>query len=190
MRNIFYLLFLGLSLTACNQNDSESVSYKNVYSVNLNGINKKNAQLTASIAFGNQFEKTNFKLKEIDVDISIDGIDIGTYFSREPLTLKSKSEIKIPLLYSFESSKIQDDEGSTSSSYIVVLKGKAIFTDEQGNEEQISFTHKETVNTLSNIKQKRKDRKENLEEEGGLSKSETRKMLKEKKRALKLEKAQ
>ncbi len=185
MKNIFYIFFISLIASACSQGDSASIEYKNVYSVSLNGLHKKNTELTSLIAFDNQFEKTNFKLKEIDVDIDIDGIDIGTYFSREPLSLKAKSEIKIPLSYTFQSEKVQEKE-SSKSSFIVSLKGTATFTDEQGNEEKVGFNHKETVNSITNFKEKRKNRKDDSEYEE-LSKADLRKIRKEKKRDLKLE---
>lgn len=190
MRNLVLILILGLIGTACNRKDSEALVYNNAYSVNLNGLHKKYAQLSALIAFESQYEKTNFKLKEIDADITIDGIDIGTYFSRDPLTLKAKSEIKLPLSYSFESSKIIDENGSSATSYIVVIKGTASFTDEQGNIEKISFNHKETVNTIAKNKERRKDKKVNSAEEEKLSKSDIRKIRREKKRDLELEKNQ
>ena len=66
------------------------------------------------------------------------------------------------------------------------MKGFARFTDEQGNEEEIKFSHKETVNT-SNFKEKKKNRKEDSDDE--LSKADLRKIRKEKKRDLKLEEA-
>lgn len=189
IKNLFCILFLGLIVSACNRKDSEALVYKDVYSINLNGLHKKNAQLSALIAFESQYEKTNFKLKDIDVDISIDGIDIGTFYSKEPLSLKAKSQIKIPLTYSFENSKIEDEDGSSSTSYIVVLKGNASFTDDQGNQEKVSFSHKETVNTIAGFKERKKDKK-NDSEKDGLSRSEIRKILKEKKRELKLENGQ
>lgn len=188
MRSFLLILLLGCIATACNRSDSEALVYRNVYSVNLNGLHKKTASLNALIAFESQYEKTSFKLKDIDVDISIDGIDIGTYFSREPLTLKAKSQIKIPLAYSFENSKIVDEAGSNSS-YIVVLKGTAKFTDEQGNEQKVNFTHKETVNTIAKNKVSKKNKKKNLDEDE-LSKTDIRKLRKEKKRDLKIEKNQ
>lgn len=189
IKNLLSILFLGLIITACNRKDSEALVYKDVYSMNLNGLHKKNAQLSALIAFESQYEKTNFKLKDIDVDISIDGIDIGTYYSKDPLMLKAKSKIKIPLSYTFENSKIQDEDGSSSSSYIVVLKGTASFTDDQGNEEKVSFSHKETVNTIAGFKERRKA-KINTSVEKDLSRSEVRKLRKEKRRDLKLEESQ
>jgi hypothetical protein len=91
IKNLLCILFLGLIVSACNRKDSEALVYKDVYSINLNGLHKKNAQLSALIAFESQYEKTNFKLKDIDVDISIDGIDIGTFYSKDPLSLKAKS---------------------------------------------------------------------------------------------------
>lgn len=190
MKHILYIFLFSIAFHSCNNSGAGGIVYKNVYSVNIQGLNKKRAAFNALIAFENQHEKGNYRLKEIDVDIVIDGIDMGTYFSRQPLNIKSLSELKVPIDYAIDPVKIQDVGGGFSSSFVVGLKGNAVFTDEHGVETNVSFTHKETVHPIVPKKEKKSAKKDKQIEKGEdeeLSKSEKRKLNRELKREMKKE---
>lgn len=190
MKHFLYFIIFALALHSCSDSGAGGIIYKNVYSINIHGLNKKRSVFNALIAFENQHEKGSYKLREIDVDIVIDGIDMGTYFSRQPLNIKSLSELKVPVDYTIDPSKIQDADGGFASSFVVVLKGNAVFTDEHGTETNVSFTHKETVHPIVPKKEKKSSKKgktEDKDEEDGLSKSEQRKLNRELKREIKRE---
>lgn len=190
MKYFLYFLIFSVALYSCNNSGSGGILYKNVYSINIHGLNKKKSAFNALIAFENQHEKGSYKLKEIDVDIVIDGIDMGTYFSRQPLNIKSQSELKVPLEYAIDPSKIENADGGYASSFVVSLKGNAIFTDEHGTETNVSFTHKETVYPVVPKREKKsakKGKQEDKENKEELSKSEQRKLNRELKRERKKE---
>ncbi|MCZ2394011.1 MAG: hypothetical protein LC105_09160 [Chitinophagales bacterium] len=170
------LIFTLLIFTAisCKNSESGDIIYKDTYNVQLVGLNKKTGAIKIVVGFTNQFEKTDFKLKEMDVDISIGGIDMGTYFSKNTLTIKALSELKVPIEYGINNEKLQDNNGEYSSTFVVQLNGTAIFVNEQGEEQEVKFSHKESVNHFASKKEKRrKDKGEGDEEQ--LSRSEKRK---------------
>jgi|GEM_PF-4279914 len=184
----------GLSLillAACKNNESGSPEYKDVYSVDITGLNKKRGQVKALIVFKNPHDKVNFKMTRLITDIQVDGEDIGTYVSGRSLGLNALSELKAPLEYAVDNERLKNENGEYASSYTVKLTGEAIFTDQHGQEYNLNFEHKETVNPVIPQKDRRKlkaDKKadqqaEKAEREEGVEK---RRKAKERKKQEKL----
>ncbi len=188
MKNLFLLVLLSGVLLSCNRSGGGDITYKNAYNVSLNGLNKKRGEVSALIAFQNNYESTDFKLKDVNVDILVDGIDVGTYFSTQPVSIKAQSEAKVPLSYSIDNSKLQNEDGSYASSFVVELNGTATFTNSNGVEEAISFKHKETIQPVVPKKQRKNAREEKVtssDKDGDdtkLKRSEVRKLQKMKRR--------
>lgn len=164
---------------SCNRGEDGELSYKSTYNLNIQGLNKKRGEINALIAFENKHASQDYKLKDINLDITVDGIDIGTYYSRQTLHIKAQSELKVPLVYGVDNTKLQNGDGTFSPSFIVQLQGAATFTNAQGEDVEIEFTHKETVHPIVPKKEKRQLKKQSIDsdEEGSqLKKSEQRKL--------------
>ncbi|MCO5230844.1 MAG: hypothetical protein M9958_06775 [Chitinophagales bacterium] len=175
MNKILIIILISFIAIACKRSESGEILYKDTYNIQLTGLSKKTGAIKALIGFNNQFEKTDFKLKEIDIDITIDGIDIGTYFSKNTLTIKALSDLKVPIEYELNNEKLQDDKGEYPSAFVVVLNGTAIFVNDQSQEQEVKFKHKESVNYVLS---KRDKKKQDKNDDGQLSRSEKRKLKK------------
>lgn len=150
------LLFIG-----CKSDEKNVIHYKNTYSLQISNLDKKKGKLDALIGFENKAQSTDFKLKDISIDIIIDGIDVGTFYTRSTMDFRAQSQLKTPISFLFDVQKVQRSDGSFPSSFVVQFKGKSTFVDIQGNRSVVRISHKETVKPAKTREQKREDRKTN-----------------------------
>lgn len=176
MKSLIYLL-LSLLLWSCNSSgDKDLLSYKNTYGLSIQDLDKKRVTLNAEIAFDNKSESKDYKLKEINLDIVVDGIDMGTYYSRSVMDFRLQSQLKVPVKHSMDQVKLLGQKDKQPTSFVVQIKGKATFVDIHGKVISVEVQHKETVRPAATRKQKRKERRR-----------EVRKLKKERKAAQKIE---
>lgn len=181
MKWLTYLLASIILWTSCKSGKDGDIEYVNAYNLQINGLHKKKASVSSLLAFKNTFAASDYKLKDVNLDILVDGIDVGTYYSKSTLSIKAQSELKVPMEYTFDSDKLAVSEGE--SSFVVELKGDVSFTNAQGEDIVVKISHKETVHPII----PKKERKSNkVSEEEGLSNSELRKLKRELKKEKKL----
>ncbi len=170
MKNVFFWILIMLLTVACRSEDKGSLVYKSTYSLQLKDLDKKRALLQAAIAFENKSGNKDYKLKDINLDVLIDGIDAGTYYSRQPMDFRASSQLKVSVEHSINSSRIWHNDGAISSSSVVQIRGTATFVDIHGSESIVSVRHKETVRPIAPKKEKRLNKKNQRKEQRELKK--------------------
>lgn len=176
MRSFLLLCMACFVLVACKSGSDGEVSFKSVYNVQLKGLNKKRGELSALVVLDNSFVDKDFKVKEVNLDILIDGIDVGTYYSTKTLQVKAQSELKIPVEYAIDNQKIQNSEGEYSSIFVVKFDGEIVLTDAQGKEQTVDIKHQESVNPIVSKKEKKSKTEVEESEEDKMTRKEKREL--------------
>jgi|SRR5690554_1270174 len=160
MKKYFVCLLLLLIVLSCkNSSDKDLLSYKNVYGLSIEDLDKKRALLSAEITFANKSESKDYKLKEVNIDIIVDGIDMGTYYSRDIMDFRSQSQLKVPMKHGLDQGKLIGQKEKLPTSFVVQVKGKASFVDIHGKVVSVSIEHKETVRPATTRRQKRREKR-------------------------------
>lgn len=155
MRSFWILCIAFFTIVACKSGSDGDISFKSVYNVQLKGLNKKKGEISALLVLNNTFTDKDYKVKEVNLDILIDGIDVGTYYSTKTLQVKAQSELKIPVEYAIDNQKIQNSDGEYASILVVKFDGEIVLTDAQGNEQTVKVKHQESVNPIVSKKEKK-----------------------------------
>lgn len=181
MRAFILLVISSLNFISCKSGGDADITFKNVYNLQVKGLNKKKGEIHALLAFKNDLANIDFRLKEVNLDILVDGIDVGTYYSKSTYHVKAQSEVKIPVEYYIDNQKLQNSDGEYPSSFVVKLEGYAVFTDAQGNEVKVNVNHQETAHPIINKKEKREGQSISSEDKN-LKKSDVRKLRRKEKK--------
>lgn len=189
MKGWWMIMVAVLAITSCKNQSEGEVTFKSIYNLQLKGLNKKKGDLSALIVLSNSHSGTDYKVKEVNLDISVDGVDVGTYYSRNTLQVKAQSELKVPIEYAVDNQKLQNSKGEYPTVFVVRLTGGIVLTDAQGNEQIVEVAHQESVHPIVSKKERNQNKFSTSDQEEGLSKAEKR-LLKRKLKKESVDKAE
>jgi hypothetical protein len=102
-RNSIYLLILSALLLSCKGVDD--ISFKGVDNVALIGMEDNRINFSADIAVFNP-SSAGFRISEVNLKTSIDGIFLGTLTTKDPVKIKARSDTSYYAVFSLELANI------------------------------------------------------------------------------------
>lgn len=152
------ILFLSLfSLYAC-QSDRNGVEFKRIDNFDMGNLSKENAKLKGVAVFTNLSED-NMTIKDMVLDFSVEGKDIGTIVVKSNNKVAAKSEFSIPFQYNYDTDAIKVDGHEPSSTYAVTLKGSLTLLNASKKEIQadLKFSTSYEYLTKQEVRQQKRD---------------------------------
>lgn len=119
MRTFSLIALLLVTVTACNKPDQEP-EFRGIRHINVQKIKGTKAELTAEAHFYNPND-VRLKLKNIDVDIMLEGKTIGSIDQDLNMKIDKMSEFVVPLEASFNIGEI-----GLLNGIISILGGKKV----------------------------------------------------------------
>lgn len=165
MHKLMIFLLSVVTLTAC-QEDRKEVEFKRIDNLDLGNLSKDNAKLKGTAVFTNLTDN-DLQLKDLILDFSIDGKDIGTIVEKSDKKVPAKSEFSVPFQYSYDTDAFKEAGHDPSAAYSVQLKGELTLLDAVNKEVKsaVKYATSYEYKTKQEIRQdKREDRKERREE--------------------------
>jgi hypothetical protein len=132
LKKIIPILMLCALITSCTQ-EKASVEFKKIANFDLGNISKENATLRGTAVFMNLSEE-KFTLKDLVLDFSIDGKDIGTIVSKNTKTIQPNSEFSIPVQYTYATKPFIEEGHDPATTYAVQLLGNITVKNADGEE--------------------------------------------------------
>lgn len=161
MQKIFFILLSAIVFTSC-KNEEKSIEFKSIENLNLGNVAKENATLTATATFMNYTDK-ELNLKDLVLDFSVDGKDVGTVVTKKDIKIAPKAEFSVPIKYPYETSSFKVEGHEPATTYSVALSGDLTVLDANNEEIVSSVKHTSTFeyHTKKEIREeKRESRKE------------------------------
>ncbi|HRH57897.1 MAG TPA: hypothetical protein PLS10_09600 [Chitinophagales bacterium] len=165
MQKIIILLLSVLIFTAC-ESDKKTIEFKKMANLDLGNLSKGNATIKATAVFMNLSEE-EYNLKDMVLDFTIDGKDVGTIVTKTDKIIKPKSEFSIPVQYSYETSSFVEEGHEPSSTYAVQLLGDLTLKNSKGEEVTAAVKYATTYEYLTKKEirlDKREERKKRRQE--------------------------
>lgn len=165
MQKIVFILSLLFTVSACQQ-DRNNVEFKRVDNLDMGNLSKGDAKLSGTLVFTNLSEN-DLSVKDIVMDYTVDGKDIGTVVVKSGKKITAKAEFSIPFQYNYNTSALKLQDHDPSAKYAIVLKGKITLLDATNKEVTADIKYSESFeyHTKQEIRQqKRDDRKEQRKE--------------------------
>jgi hypothetical protein len=172
MQKIIILLLSVLIFTAC-ETDKKTIEFKKMANLDLGNLSKGNATISATAVFMNLSEE-EYNLKDMVLDFTIDGKDIGTIVTKTDKIIKPKSEFSIPVQYSYETSTFVEEGHEPSSTYAVQLLGDLTLKNSKGEEVTAAVKYATTYEYLTKKEirlDKREERKKRRQEKKAAKKT-------------------
>ncbi len=165
MHKIIIVLLSVLLFTSC-KNEKKDIEFKKIVNIDLGNLTKGNSTLRGTAVFMNLSDE-EFNLKDLVLDFTIDGKDVGTVVTKMTKNIKPNSEFSIPFQYSYETNSFVAEGQDPASSYAIQLLGD--LTTKNINAEEINTTIKYATTyeylTKKEIRiDKREERKKRREE--------------------------
>lgn len=155
MKKFILLIGCFVLFTACTQ--EIKVEYKKTAEVEIGNLKKDIANFKSTFVFLNLTEE-DLVVRELKVNLKIDGKDIGTIYSRDAKAIRGHSEFSIPVKYEFEAAKIVENK-EPETVYLIELDGKLRVRDKAGKEFDVPIKYKEGY-TYKTKKEERLEKKE------------------------------
>ncbi len=165
MQKIVFILSLLFTVSACQQ-DRNNVEFKRVDNLDMGNLSKGDAKLSGTLVFTNLSEN-DLSVKDIVMDYTVDGKDIGTVVVKSGKKITAKAEFSIPFQYNYNTGALKLQGHDPSAKYAIVLKGKITLLDATNKEVTADIKYSESFeyHTKQEIRQqKRDDRKEQRQE--------------------------
>lgn len=165
MQKIFVLLISILIFISCNV-EQKGVEYKRIGDFDLGNLSKDNAKLTGFAVFINLTDK-DLEVKDLILDLSVDGKDIGTIVAKYNKKVAAKAEFSIPFQYNYETSALKTQNHDLNSKYEVILNGNLTLldTDKKEIHATLKYATSFEYHTKQEIRQQNRiDRKEQRKE--------------------------
>jgi len=102
-RNTLYFLLLSALLLSCKGVDD--ISFKGVDNVALIGMEDNRINFSADIAVFNP-SSLGFRISEVNLKTSVDGIFLGTLTTIDPVKIKARSDTSYHAVFSLEMANI------------------------------------------------------------------------------------
>lgn len=165
MQKFIIILLSIFVLTSC-KNDKKDIEFKKMANLDLGNLSKENATVRATAVFMNLSEE-EYNLKDLVLDFTIDGKDVGTIVTKTDKIIKPKSEFSIPIQYSYETSSFLESGHEPASTYAVQLLGDLTLKNSKGDEITTAVKYAMTYEYLTKKEirlDKREERKKRREE--------------------------
>lgn len=162
MQKILFILLATLSFTAC-KNEEKTIEFKKVVNLNLGNISKENATVTATAVFMNYTDK-ELNLKDLVLDFTVDGKDVGTIVTKKDIVIAPKAEFSVPIKYPYETSSFKVEGHEPSTTYSVQLSGNLTAKDANNEEFTSSVKYASSYEYLTK-KEIREEKRETRKEE-------------------------
>src|SRR4051812_7685179 len=118
-KNIFILLLAAVAISSCNH-EKRTIEFKKMASVDLGNLAHESATLRGTAVFMNLSDQ-EYELKDMVLDFTIDGKDVGTVVTKLKKTIQPNSEFSVPISYTYETSSIIKEGDEPAKSYAVEL---------------------------------------------------------------------
>lgn len=172
MKKLLYLALTLLLFSACNK-DKKSIEFKKIVNLDLGNLAKENATIRATAVFMNITDE-EYHLKDLVLDFTIDGKNVGTIVSKTDKVIQPNSEFSIPIKYSYETNAFKLENHEPASTYAIQLLGDLNVKDKNGQDISTKVKFAETYEYLSN-KEERIEKRENRREERKRKREERKK---------------
>ncbi|MFN8282051.1 MAG: hypothetical protein U0U67_02500 [Chitinophagales bacterium] len=178
MQKILLILFTVLLFTSC-KNDDKSVEFNKFVNLDLGNLSKDHAIIRADAVFMNH-SQTAFNFKDVTIDFSIDGKDVGTIVVKKDKVIQPNSEFTIPIKYEYATASFLEPDHEPSGTYAVQLIGDIHFKNDKDEEASAKIKYAVTYEYLTK-KEIRIEKRETKKEERQ-KRREERKQKREEKR--------
>ena len=162
MRKTILILFSVLLTISC-KHEEKAIEFSQFANLDLGNLSKDYATLRADAIFMNHSQKA-FNLKDVTLDFSIDGKDVGTIVVKKDKVIQPNSEFTIPIKYEYSTKSFLEENHEPSRTYAVQLLGDINFTNENKEEQpsaKIKYASTYEYLTKKEIRiEKRESRKE------------------------------
>lgn len=155
------ILICTFTLISCNH-EKKTIQFKKIANFDPGNISKNTATLNGVAVFMNLTDDT-FHLKDLMLDLLIDGKNIGTVVMKSKKEILPRAEFSVPISYTYETKSFIEEGKDPAKSYGVELSGDLTVKNE--NEEMsipVKFT---TTFEFQTRKEKRIERREERREE-------------------------
>lgn len=159
-KNLFFVLSASLLLLSCVHQGG--VEFNKVGSIELGNLKKEHAKLNAILLFNNISDES-FTVKNVVLDLKIDGKDIGTILVKQPKTVRPNSEFSVPVSYVYATGTVLSPGEEPADVYLVQLSGDLTLKDAKGKEVTVAVKYKEPYAYLTKKEErieKRSERKD------------------------------
>lgn len=133
MQKIILILSTILLFTSCKQ-DGKAIEFNKFVNIELGNLSKDNATMRADAVFMNH-SQSSFNLKDVTIDFTIDGKDVGTIVVKKDKVILPNSEFTIPIKYDYATSSFLEPNHEPSGTYAVQLIGDLSYKNESGEEQ-------------------------------------------------------
>lgn len=162
----FIILLLSVFVFMSCAEDKKEIEFSKITDVDLGNLSKENAKLKANAVFVNLSDK-EFEVKEMVLEFSVDGKNIGTIVTKTSKKIAAKGEFSIPFQYNYDTEPLVLEGHDPSSQYQVEIKGDLTVKNSAGEEitTAVKYSGQVAYLTKKEIRQeKREERQENRED--------------------------
>ena len=142
------LILLSILLFSSCKHDENSIEFTKFANLDLGNLSKESATLRADAIFMNHSQNA-FNLKDITIDFSIDGKDVGTIVVKKDKVIQPNSEFTIPIKYEYATNSFLEPNHEPSGTYAVQLLGDINFTNENKEEQAAKIKYAMTYEYLT-----------------------------------------
>jgi LEA14-like dessication related protein len=139
------------------------IEYSKVASIDMGNLKKENARFAAIIAFNNISENP-FVVKNLVLDLKIDGKDIGTILVKNPKEVRPNSEFTLETNYMYESGRLLKPGEEPAEVYLIQLEGELTLKDKNGEELTVPVKYKASYAYLTKKEERIEMRRERREQ--------------------------
>ena len=139
MKNTIFIILSIFLFTAC-KTDKNAIEFKKVTNIDLGNLSKENATMNATVVFMNNSDQ-EFKLKDIVIDLIVDGKDIGTIVTKSNKLIKANDEFSVPIKYTYNTNSFVARDHEPLGKYELKLTGDLTVLDGNNEEITISINH-------------------------------------------------
>lgn len=172
MQKLLIVLAAILAFTACKE-DKKDIEFKKIANLDLGNISKDNAKLQATAVFMNLSDQ-EYNLKDLVLDFSIDGKDVGTVVTKMTKKIQPNSEFSVPIEYTYETKSFKVDGHDPANTYAVELLGDLTIKNTKDEEMKTAVKYATTYEYLTKKEirmEKREERKKRREEKRAAKKN-------------------
>ncbi len=162
MKRITILLLATLALTAC-KTEKKTIEFKKIVNLDLGNMSKESAKIRGTAVFMNLSDEA-YTLKDMVLDFTIDGKDVGTVVIKTNKVVQPNSEFSVAIQYPYETTSVVEAGHDPSSSYAVQLIGDLNAVNEQKEEISASVKFADTYKYQTPKEQRQENRDTRKEE--------------------------
>ncbi len=165
MQKLLFILIVILVFTGCKE-EKKDIEFKKMANIDLGNLSKENTTLHATAVFMNLSDQ-EYNLKDMVLDFTIDGKDVGTVVTKMTKKIQPNSEFSVPIQYTYETKSIVEAGHDPSNTYAVELLGDLTLKNTKEEEIGTAVKYASTYEYLTKKEiriNKREERKERRRE--------------------------